>query len=182
MQKLASSGMFFMLCGSLMASVAICAEAQVACPKRSQGAQVYASSIFENGLIKFENSGDKNNPLAAVLYRGKGQCTKEVIDKYDDVGALPVVGAVFPYTVQGKKALFVIMTWATDHSGLGIKGTSYQVYAYQDDGHGGLRSNDAIANSNDMFGIEGMDNFEESHFYGKTPEEVKELVGRLGLK
>ena len=162
--------------------IAGCTGVQVACPSLSSSENVYPSAIFADGMVKFESSGDMHNPLAAVLYRGKGQCSRQTFDKYDKVGAPPVVGSVFPYTVHGIKNLFVIMTWATDHSGLGIKGTSYQVYAYEDDGNGGFRPNPVILKANGLFGIEGMENFEDSHFFGKNPEEARQLIDRLGLK
>lgn len=174
--------LLFITVGYSLVGVAGCTEVRVACPKISLMDGVYPSEVFSDGVIKFEESGDRHNPLAAVLYRGKETCSKLVFDKYDLVGAPPKVGSVFPYTVHGVKNLFVIITWATDHSGLGIKGTSYQVYAYQDDGSGGLRENDAISNANQMFGIEGMEDFKDSHFFGKNPAEVKQLVDKLGLK
>lgn len=157
------------------------AQSKEKCPDPSSSGGVYESEIFADGVVRFEAFADRHSPLAAVLYRTGDNCSKLVFDKYDRVGGLPRVESVFPHTVHGKRNLFVIISWATDHSGLGIKGTSYQVYAYQNDGNGGLQQNPAIRDVDQMFGIEGMDDFKDSHYFGKNPAEVRRLVDELGL-
>ncbi|ANJ67027.1 hypothetical protein A9404_06205 [Halothiobacillus diazotrophicus] len=76
-----------------------------------------------------------------------------------------------------KHLLFVIVAWKINNRGAGVIGTLYQVYAYEKDGKGGLKVDKEIVTRNDMTGIEGTDQNLPSHFHGKTPSEVDELLG-----
>lgn len=105
-----------------------------------------------------------------------------MLDRYSIEGSAPEVAAVFPYSVEGKLNLFVIVAWQVQNRGVGTYGTLYQVYAYGDDGAGGLTSNPIVASAAQMTGIEGVADGEPSHFDGKTADEVKKLIDRIHLK
>lgn len=174
---------FIVLIGGFPLLVSVgCAKAHVSCPNASLKSSVHPPGVFADGVVAFEASGNTDFPVNVVLYRDLGKCTASIVDRYEYEGAPPVVASVFPYTVHGAKNLFVIVSWSTSHPGAGISGALYQVYAYRDNGRGGLVSSEAIASLNEMTGIEGEANFEESHFDGKNPSEVKDLVDRLGMK
>ncbi len=158
-----------------------CAEAQAPCPEVDPNRNIYATEVIEDSVIAFEVSDSKEFPIDVVLYKTMGACRKSIIDRYEWAGAVPTVEAVFPYSVHGEMNLFVIVSWQIDHRGLGIYGTSYQIHAYEKGSEGWLESNQTIRDANEMTGIEGVDNYEEVHFYGKNPEEVKQLIDNLGL-
>ena len=154
-----------------------------ACPEADATHQIYASGVYADGVVAFESSSDRDYPVDAVLYRAtNGTCSKSRVDRYSFEGAPPKVEAVFPYAVRGQPRLFVIVSWAVDHRGAGTHGTLYQVYAYGQDGKGGLVVDKTIADSDAMTGIEGQADGEPTHFFGKTPEEVRRLVDAMMTK
>jgi len=151
-----------------------------ACPKADAAHQVYASGVYADGVVAFEPSSDADYPVDVVLYRAtNGACSKSRIDRYSFEGAPPKVEAAFPYPLRGQPRLFVIVSWAVNHRGEGTYGTLYQVYAYGQDGKGGLVPDKTIANSDAMTGVEGQADGEPTHFSGKTPAEVRKLVDAM---
>jgi len=150
------------------------------CPKADAAHQVYASGVYADGVVAFEPSSNADYPIDVVLYRAvNGTCKKSRIDAYSFEGAPPKVEAVFPYALRGQPRLFVIVSWEVNHRGEGTYGTLYQVYAYGQDGKGGLVADKTIANSDAMTGIEGQSEGEPTHFHGKTPTEVRQLLKNL---
>lgn len=151
-----------------------------ACPKADAAHPVYAAGVYADGVVAFEPSSDPDYPVEVVLYRAtNGTCSKSRVDSYSFEGAPPRVEAVFPYAVRGQPRLFVIVSWAVNHRGEGTYGTLYQVYAYGQDGKGGLVVDKTITDSDAMTGIEGQADGEPAHFFGKTPEEVRKLVDAM---
>jgi hypothetical protein len=148
-------------------------------PDAAQG--IYASGVYADGVVAFEPSNDPDNPIQAMLYRKSKSCAGSKVDSYSVEGAPPVVEAVFSYPLDHKPHLFVIVSWAINNRGVGTYGKLYQVYAYGGSANGSLVADAGIAARNDMTGIEGMSSGEPSHFLGKTPAEVKRLVGGQGL-
>jgi len=155
------------------------ADAQV-CSRAQPVQPIYASGVYADGVVAFEPSADADYPVDVVLYRAtKGACSKSRIDRYSFEGAPPKVEAVFPYALRGQPRLFVIVSWAVNHRGEGTYGTLYQVYAYGQDGKGGLVPDKTIADSDAMTGVEGQADGEPAHFSGKTPAEVRRLVDTI---
>jgi hypothetical protein len=168
-----------LILGAALVVVSTPVSAQ-ACPEADASHQVYASGVYHDGVVAFEPSSNADYPIDVVLYRATNvTCQKSRIDAYSFEGAPPKVEAVFPYDLHGQPRLFVIVSWAVNHRGEGTYGTLYQVYAYGQDGKGGLVADKTIANSDAMTGIEGQSEGEPTHFHGKTPTEVRQLLKNL---
>lgn len=159
-----------------------CAYARISCPKADPLQTSYSPAVYNDAVIRFEKSSDPNNPIDVVLYRGGSICTRTVVDRYSVAGSAPEVVAVFPYALRGMPNIFVIVAWRVNSRGLGTYGELYQVYAYEKDGQGGLKSNKLIAKSDEMTGLEGTADGEPSHFEGRDEGEVKKLVDQLPVR
>lgn len=157
------------------------ASAHAACPRVDAAQRIFASAVHADGIVAFEKSTNPDQPLDLVLYRGSDSCSRTVIDSYSVEGGDPVIESVFPHTLEGQPGLFVIVSWEINSRGIGTWGKLYQIHAYTDDGHGSLAPARKLLKMNEMTGIEGTADHEESRFQGKNETEVKALIDRLSL-
>lgn len=169
-----------LLVGAMMLiAVAGCANSRESC---SHAASKAATTIaVAGGELGFESSTASDFPLKVVKYHEK-DCKKSFVDKYEWAGGTPQIVAAFSHPLKGKMTVWVIVSWSIDHSGAGVKGTLYQVYAYNQNPQGQLARSRLVDGLDEMTGIEGISDHEQSHFYGKTPAELKQLIVKLGLQ
>jgi len=164
-----------------LSSTPALSSAHAACPRVDATQRVFASTVHPDEVVAFEKSAHPDQPLDLVLYRGTESCNRTVIDSYSVESGDPVIESAFPHTLEGQPGLFVIVSWQINNRGIGTWGKLYQIYAYTDDGHGGLVPDEKLLKMDEMTGIEGTADNEASHFQGKNEAEVKALIDRLGL-
>jgi len=150
------------------------------CPSEDPNRNIFKSKIYDNGIISFEPSSDKNNPIDFNLYKkeANGNCNKIKIDSYPVEGSKPKIETVFYKKIRGQQNIVVLVSWELNNRAAGTYGTLYQVYAYADI-KGLLTENEEVSNNKIMSGIEGYADGASSSFSGKDAAHVRLLLDQI---
>ncbi|RDK01849.1 hypothetical protein DLM46_15925 [Paraburkholderia lacunae] len=103
-------------------------------------------------------------------------CNKSEFARYSIEGSAPTVESLFFYKLDGEINLFTIVSWSINNRGEGTYGTLYQVYAYRKSNDGSLKENKKITENNEMTGMDGYDNGQQSTFPYRTAADVKRAL------
>lgn len=121
--------------------------------------------------------------IKVVRFRDGNGCAGDEVAYYGYGGGEPILEDSFIHSVQGEPNLFAIVSWPNSHSGLGMHGRMYSVYAY----HivdGNLVVNRVVAEKQELAGgVEGsVEGGIPSSFEGVSREGVISLLKRFGLE
>ncbi|WP_392562452.1 hypothetical protein RHO12_02935 [Orbus sturtevantii] len=137
----------------------------------------FKTNLYNDGELYFEQTSNFEYPINFVL---KYQCDREIkkyiIDRYSHNGGVPEIESLFFYKINEVPYVFTIVLWNINHRGIGTYGQYYQVYGYKKNNGNILIKDETIEYDNNLSGIEGSDNGEESHFKYKTAAEVKKYI------
>lgn len=91
----------------------------------------FKTNLYPNGQIYFQKTNDFENPINFIVdYNVDGKNKKYIVDSYPRAGAAPEIKSVFFGTIHHKQYIFVMIVWSVNHSGIGMRGDVYQIYAY----------------------------------------------------
>lgn len=119
----------------------------------------YKTSLYPEGKIYFQKTNDFENPISFIVdYNVDGKNIKYIVDKYSHEGAAPEIKSVFFGTIHHKQYIFVMIVWSVNHSGIGMRGNVYQIYAYAKNNKGILSLDKQISNDDNLSGMDGYEN------------------------
>lgn len=162
-------------------TISFASDARVKCPAAQDGRNIFnTSQISKNSVVAIERR-DGDYPIVLVMYSqaDSGLCNKSEFARYSIEGSVPTVESLFFYKLDGEVNLFTIVSWSINNRGEGTYGTLYQVYAYRKSNDGSLKENKKITENNEMAGMEGYNNWQQSTFPYKTAADVKRALSHF---